>query len=197
MEPLEVLDTLGAMKLALLRAAYRHPLVAAGLAIVALTGSVALGVHAFSSEAEPQGTEDLSHDVAGKNPRLLLGRLWLDKMPRRPTDNVDLWIFFGGGIGVHETGSRWDGRYEIFELERRGSVVDLTYLQTKKKVTTKFDIESCDDLDPFDLCLTLKDMPGGPLRLHGFDYGDDMDRAMPWGRATVESAKAKTNAPRY
>jgi hypothetical protein len=199
------------VKLALLRFAARRPLLSLGLACAAVVGLGVSGICALSPcgatgappASEPRVTAlaaELAHaddtDPQGKNPRLLLGRLWLDRMPRRPTDEVDLWIFFGGGIGVHETGSRWKGSYEIFDLERRGSSVDLTYLQTKKKVTTSFEITRCDDLPPFNLCLDLKDLPGGPVRLHGFDYDDELDRAMPWGRATLEAARVKATAPR-
>ncbi len=199
------------VKLALLRFAARRPLVSlvtAGVAVVGLGAAAVAGLApsaessraptsgppARDAETEPVHASDT--EPHAKNPRLLLGRLWLDKLPRRPTDALDLWVFFGGGVGVHETGSRYDGKFEIFDLERRGSNLDLTYLQTKKQVTTSFEITRCDDLPPFDLCLVLKDMPGGPVRLHGFDYDDEMDRSAPWGRATVEAARVKTSAPR-
>ncbi len=179
------------MLLRLLRLAHRRPLAALALVATLLTLAVAL----VAAGRIGSGAAPLEEDAA-KNPRLILGRAWFDRMPEKRTDAVDLWIFFGGGIGIHENGSRYRATFEIFEIERQGSKLEIQYLHEKKKLTTSFTVEPCHDKPHFNLCLTLKDMPGGPLKLYGFEYDDDMDAAIPWGRSRLEAAKALASSPR-
>jgi len=133
---------------------------------------------------------------APKDPRAILGRLWLDKKPSGPSDDRELWIFLAGGIGVHEKGSWWRATIEIFDFERQGNKLSIVWLHDKKKSGTKFDVETCDEKPPFNLCLTFSDPPRGPKKLYGFQYDDDMDRAMPWGRDEVKVAEAKARHAR-
>jgi len=145
------------------------------------------------SDAE---AEQAAEPLEKVNPRLILGRGWFDKMPEKATDQVDLWVFFGGGIGIHEQGSRYKATFEIFEIERAGAKLTIQYLHEKKTVTTAFTVETCTDKRPFTLCLTLKDMPGGPLKLYGFHYDEELEAAIPWGKSRLEAAKAHAGAPR-
>jgi hypothetical protein len=183
------------MLLRALRLAARRPLafLAVVVAIVVMTfgGFLYLGLRgsAPALEAEEGADEKV-------NPRLILNRAWFDKYPEKATDEVDLWIFFGGGMGVHETGSRYKATFEIFEIERAGSKLHISYLHEKKTVSTAFTVETCSDKRPFTVCLTLKDMPGGPLKLYGFHHDEELESAIPWGKSRVEAAKALSNGPK-
>ncbi|MFO0549570.1 MAG: hypothetical protein U0271_14350 [Polyangiaceae bacterium] len=176
-------------RIRLLKAAARRPLLALGLAI---TGSLALAggaaTLAWRATHAPEAVE------VAVTPRLVLNRVWFDKLPEKPTDSIDLWIFLGGGIAFHETGSQFDFKVEIAEFERRGSKLDITMLQNKKRITTAFDVGECHDNPPFNLCLTLKDMPGGAIKLYGFAYDDELERAAPWAKAELEGVKARAKA---
>jgi len=125
-------------------------------------------------------------------PRLILGRLWFDKLPNRRTDSVDLWIFLGGGIGIHEEGSSYRASFDIFEFERQGATIDAKYFHDKKRFKTPFTVKGCEDHEPFNLCLTLDNVSGKKIELYGFAYDDEMERAAPGSKAILEAAKARS-----
>lgn len=133
-----------------------------------------------------RGTED-----AAGNPRLVLNRVWFDQYPDKRTDEVQIWIFLGGGIGIHEKGSAYRATTDIFEFERQGDKLALTFLHDKKSAETKFAITACDEKPPFDLCLDLVDSPRGPRRWYGFGDEEEMARKVPWGRAMMRSAESR------
>lgn len=130
-------------------------------------------------------------EPSAKDPRLVLGRVWLDHLPSGARDDRELWVFLGGGIGIHEKGSWFRSTLEIFDFERQGSSLAITFLHDKSKARTKFTVTSCDDKPPFKLCLVLDDPPRGPKKLYSFADEDDMDRAAPWARDEVKVAEAK------
>jgi hypothetical protein len=177
------------MLLRILRAAVRRPLAALCVSIVL---GLVLGVAALATLWSSGRDHAAEIDAS---PRLILGRGWYDKLPEKRTDIVDFWVFLGGGIGLKERGSTWQASYEIFEFERQGSKLEITSLQTKKRTTTAFTVDKCDENPPFNLCLTLKDMPGGAVKLYGFQYEEDMERAIPWGKNKLEAARALAAAP--
>jgi hypothetical protein len=84
--------------------------------------------------------------------------------------------------------------FDLFEFERQGSKIDARYLHDKKRFKTGFQVRKCDDHQPFDLCLTLHDMGGKKVELYGFGYDDDMERAVPGSRATLEAARVRAAA---
>lgn len=180
-----------AMLLRALRLAARRPL--ASLALVVAVFAIIVGSSLYLGLRSSEPALEAEEKV---NPRLLLNRGWFDKYPEKATDEIDLWVFFGGGIGVHEKGSRYKATFEIFEIERAGSKLHISYLHEKKTVTTSFTVETCSDKRPFTICLTLKDMPGGPLKLYGFHYDDELESAIPWGKSRIEAARALAGAPR-
>ena len=156
----------------------RRPLAALLLALTGLVTVVALG--------PLRGTED-----AGGNPRLVLNRVWFDRYPDKRTDEVQIWIFLGGGIGIHEKGSAYRATTDVFEFERQGDKLALTFLHDKKSAETKFAITACDDKPPFNLCLDLVDSPRGQKRWYGFGDEEEMARKVPWGRAMMRSAESR------
>jgi hypothetical protein len=130
------------------------------------------------------------------DPRILLGRVWFDKLPSSRSDEVVVGIWLGGGIGLYDTGSTWRSTIDIFDFERRGSKLDMTFLHDKKKKTVSFEVTKRDDKPPFDLCLTFDDPPRGPKRLYGFGDGGDEASRVPWSKDLVRSAEARAAAAR-
>lgn len=137
-----------------------------------------------------------SAEATARDPREVLGRVWFDRYPKTRSEEIKLWIFLPGGLGIYETGSVWRATTDVFDFERQGSSLDLTFLHDKKKAKTAFEIERCDEAPPFDLCLTLKDPPNGPKRYYGFSYDDDMDAKVPWGRGMLKAAQSRAGAAR-
>ncbi len=134
------------------------------------------------------------HDVdASAKPRQLIGRLWLDRMPDKARDEVDLVIFFGSGFGVYEHGSRYKSSIVFFEFERQGDKVDINFFQDGKSHKTKFTVSACNDDKNFDLCLDFENSPRGPKRYHSWGSdGEDAARipwAADWKRATEVRAR--------
>lgn len=174
------------------------------VAVVGALGAVTLGLCLWPKKspaperaaergvAAPQAEATDGDDE--KSPRLLLGRIWLDKLPKNRTDTVDLWIFFAGGIGLEDKGSSYRSTLEIFELERQGSKLDIVFLQDQKKQTVKFTVKGCSDKPEFDLCLELAPPVRGVSKLYGWGDDEEMDRAMPWGREWRKAAEVKARA---
>jgi len=156
--------------------------------IVILIASVLLTVALLKCNSAGDEQADSEAEAA---PRLLLSRVWFDKLPEKPRDEVDLWIFFGGGIGIHETGSWFRASFDLFEFERRGSKIDATNLHDKKSWKTGFSVRECHDHDPFNACLTLEQVNGKKLELYGFMHDEEMERAVPGSKATLSAAKAR------
>lgn len=171
------------LRLRLLRVAAARPLLASGLAVAA-AASVVAGV---AATAAPRAEEAPAAD-----PRLVLGRVWLDRYPEKRTDDVDLWIFLGGGIGIFEHGSVWRSSTDFFEFERQGDRLLIRFLHDKKKAETKFTITPCQDRPPeFDLCLTLDESPRGRKRYYSWGSEQEMERRLPWGRALLRAAESR------
>lgn len=127
-----------------------------------------------------------------KDPRQILGRLWFDQYPANRRDDIQFFIFLGGGIGLYEKGSAYRWADDIFEFERQRDVVTMTFLHDKKTARVKFEITKCDDKPPFDLCLTFDDSPRGPKRYYTFADEDDMAARLPWSRAALRAAEARS-----
>jgi hypothetical protein len=134
-------------------------------------------------------------DTAG-DPRLVLGRIWFDRLPKSRTEDVTVGIWFGGGIGLYDTGSAWRSTIDIFEFERRGDALDMTFLHDKKKSSVKFKITRCDEKPPFDLCLDLDNPPRGPKRLYGFSREDEGASKVPWSRDLFRAHQTRANMSR-
>ncbi len=177
---------LGAMLLRLLKLAARRPL--AALALVCAVPLLLI--------AAALGARDGGDRASLSNPRAVLGRVWFDRYPEKATDVVQVWIWFGGGIGIHETGSYWRLATDLFEFERQGDKLSMVYLQDKKTVETRVKITPCDEKPPFDLCLDLTDALGGRTRYYGFGDLDDMAARVPWSRGVLRAAEARAQGTR-
>ncbi len=155
----------------------------------AIFGAVAL----LKCESEPAAEVSAPEGEAEAAPRLLLSRLWFDKLPEKPRDDVELWIFLGGGIGIHESGSAYRASFDIFEFERRGAKIDATNLHDKKRWRTGFSVRECHDHEPFNVCLTLEQVNGKKLELYGFMYEDEMEAAVPGSKSQLAAARARAS----
>ena len=165
--------------------AARRPLAALLLVAAVPVAAALLGGSAalFGGSEEPAA-----------NPRLILGRVWLDHYPEKRNEEVKLLIFLGGGIGIYETGSTWRSAFDIFDFERQGDKLSMTFLHDKKTAETRFTVTACDEKPPFDLCLDMVDSPRGPKRYYGWGDADDMARRLPWGPAVLKAAESRAAA---
>ena len=175
---------LGAMLLRILKLAARRPLIALGLVLAVPLLLIVLTVGG-SARGEALGS-----------PRAVLGRVWFDRYPEKATDVAQVWIWFGGGIGIHETGSYFRTAFDVFEFERQGDKLSMVYLQDKKTAETRFKVTACDEKPPFDLCLDLTDALGGRTRYYGFGDLDDMATRIPWSKSVLRSAEVRAAGPR-
>lgn len=162
--------------------------------MVIFIAAILITIGLLKCQSETTAEVSVPEGEAEAAPRLLLSRLWFDKLPEKPRDEVDLWIFFGGGIGIHETGSWYRASFDQFEFERSGSKIDATNLHDKKRWKTGFSVRECHDKDPFNACLTLEQVNGKKLELYGFMYEDEMEQAVPGSKAILAAAKARSTA---
>jgi hypothetical protein len=166
------------------------------LVVLAVLGVGAFGVASFTRRDAPAGVEQADVSVTAKNPRLLIRRFWFDRLPKKRGDEIDVWLFLGGGIGFEEKGSTYRFGLDVFEFERQGSKVDLVWLHDKKKQNVPFDVVECHDKPPFDLCLDLKEPLREQRRLWSFDDDAEMDANIPWAREWMASAEARARTVR-
>ncbi len=115
------------------------------------------------------GHEGARADAQAEDPRLAVGRVWIDKKPEKLTDYVHAFLLVDGApIGLFQMASAYSVRLELFDYRRDGKSLDLEFLQTQKRHKISYKVSRCDDMPPFDLCLTMSKNPyGGPKRYHG------------------------------
>jgi hypothetical protein len=116
----------------------------------------------------------------GEDPSLLLGRVWIESEPEKPTDYVHgAFLLPRPALGVFQRSSSYDFHFERFDYRRDGRVLQLTFPQTGKTAEITFTVSACNTLLPFDLCLDLSDNPwGGPKRYFGMRKQDEDDAAL-------------------
>lgn len=142
------------------------------LGLVAIVGARWLGGPESSANDEP--------------PTELFGRVWLEKIPEKPTDYIHgAFVVEDQPVGVFERGSAYDFHFELFQYDRDGGKLALTFPQSERKAKLAYTVKACDDLPPFDLCLTLSENPwsGAPRKYHGFRDQDDESKKLPGVRA--------------
>lgn len=185
----EQCDIVARMKLRLLRFFARRP-----LALVSLVVALGLGAGAAATRCalhtDADADTDTNADVQG-NPRMILGRGWFDSYPQKRTDNLKLFVFFGGGFGLYEEGSAWRVALDFFEFERSGDKLWIKFLHDGKVSESKFTISQCDEKPPFDLCLDIPDTPRGPKRFYSFGDEEEFARNIPWGPQVLRSAEER------
>ena len=116
-----------------------------------------------------------SSDRRGEDPRLLLDRAWIDSKPDRHTDYMQAMIVLSDApIGAFQKASAYHAELEIFEYRREGHRLKVHFPQSDTHREVSYRIERCDELPPFDLCLTLQTNPwkGAPRRYYGASDGE-------------------------
>lgn len=151
----------------------RRWLVLPVLALAAYAGVRALGGAADTERDEP--------------PAMLYSRLWMEKVPDKPTDYVQgAYVLDTPALGLFQRASAYDFHIELFRHDQKGNKLEMAFPQSEKTAKITFSIKGCDDMPPFDLCLTLSENPwGGPKTYHGFRDNEDEAKALPGMRQTV------------
>jgi hypothetical protein len=90
---------------------------------------------------------------------LLYDRVWLDHVPRSPTDTTQLFVAITDQpLGAFQKASQWKGEYELFRYEPRGDgQMELLFPQTRDKQRLSYRAWKCNEAK-FDFCL---EMSGG------------------------------------
>ena len=136
--------------------------------------------------------------VRDEPPETLFNRIWLEKVPDKPTDYVQgAFLLSEQPFGAFQRASSFDFHVELFEYDRSGKQLKLVFPQTDKTSKITFTIASCSE-PPFDLCLTLSDNPwGGPKKYYGFkDDTDGQKKLHGAGQDMVTRARAASALPR-
>ncbi len=117
----------------------------------------------------PGGGSVSSDQAKAEDPALLLDRVWIDSKPDKYTDYVHAALFLDDiPMGLFQKASAYHVILELFEFKRDGNQVRIHFPQTDKKKKFTYKVTRCDDLPPFDLCLTLSKHPwDGPKRYYG------------------------------
>lgn len=156
----------------------RRWLLLPGLALLAYAGYRTLG-DTDSARDEPPG--------------MLFSRLWMEKVPDKPTDYIQgAYVLGTPAVGMFQRSSAFDYHIELFRYDQSGNKLELDFPQTDKKAKISYTIKGCDDLPPFDLCLTLSDNPwGGPKKYYGFRDADDEAEHLPGARQGFVAAAGR------
>lgn len=111
---------------------------------------------------------------------LISDRLWVDSKPERYTDYVNALVVIDDvPIGLFQKASAYHMVLEVFEYKRAGNKVALEFPQSKKRRSFRYTVTRCDDLPPFDLCLTVNENPwGGPRRYYSTRDGNAVTPAL-------------------
>jgi hypothetical protein len=115
----------------------------------------------------------------GEDPSLLVGRVWVDSKPEKPTDYAHgMYVLPRPVVGLFLRSSQYDFHFERFDYKRDGQALKLTFPQSGKQAEVTFTVSACNTLPPFDLCLDLSTNPwGGPKRYYAKRQQDDDDEA--------------------
>ena len=142
--------------------------------------------------AAPRATDPAPTDAdeADKGPRLILGRVWLDRYPEKRGDDIQMYFFGGGGTAFTFKGSMYKRTLEVLDFERQKDRLDITFLHDKRTTKVKFKVESCSDKPRFDACLTFDPPFDGKTKLYGWLHDEDADKAAPWAREWRSAAEA-------
>jgi hypothetical protein len=97
--------------------------------------------------------------IADRGQALVYDRVWLDHIPKTPTDTAQLFVAITDQpLGAFQKASQWKGEYELFRYEPRGDgQMELLYPQTRDKQRVSYRAWKCNEAQ-FDFCL---EMSGG------------------------------------
>lgn len=101
-------------------------------------------------------------DQETQDSKLLVNRVWIDKLPKKDTDYYELLVLVDDEpLGIFRKASQFEGTYALFRYELRGDdKVQLLFPQDKSKHEVKYKARACDTKD-FDYCLDFEGAPRG------------------------------------
>jgi hypothetical protein len=113
--------------------------------------------------------------VVLEDPSLIDGRVWIEKRPDKLTEYVHSAFFLSRvNIGFFERASSYDLRLEVADITRQDTRLRVHFPQSGRDANITYELRACNDLPPFDLCLTVSENPwGGPKRYFGFSRPED------------------------
>lgn len=147
------------------------------------------------------GLRSLGHDPEAQRdepPEAVFNRIWMEKFPDSTQEYVQgVFVLDQQPFGLFQRSSSYDYHFELFEYDRDGRKLKVTFPQTNKKAAFSYTIKGCDE-PPFDLCLTLTENPwGGPTKYYGFRDAESESKSLPGARDRARSAAlAGARAPR-
>jgi hypothetical protein len=112
------------------------------------------------------GRDELAASHDDQPADLLFDRAWIDHTPSEPTEFAEVLIVQNDDqhFGVFLKGSAYRLELEVFKYRASGRQVKMRFPQTGKRADVRYRIEECDELPPYDLCLTIDKNPWGKAR---------------------------------
>ena len=100
---------------------------------------------------------------------LIYDRVWVDQKPKMSKAYIQaLFVMEHLPVGVFQKASAYRLEVERFDYRIDKGQIDLRLPQTDRKAKIRYSITSCNELPPYDLCLTLDKHPmEGPRRFFG------------------------------
>lgn len=116
-----------------------------------------------------------SAEVADHGQDLVFDRLWVDHLPDRDTDPIQVFVAVTEQpFGIFQRASTWRGEYELFRYEPQGDGrLVLLYPQTRQKELATYRATRCREKS-FDFCLALDGNSRGARRYYsekGWEIG--------------------------
>jgi hypothetical protein len=98
--------------------------------------------------------------TADRGQQLFYDRVWIDHLPKEPTDTIQMFAAITQEpIGVFDGSSSWRGQWELFRYEPRGDgQTELLFPQTRDRRRVSYRAWQCNERRDFDFCL---EMSGG------------------------------------
>ncbi len=120
----------------------------------------------------------------------LLGRTWLEKMPKGERDSFSIYLFDSENVGVYITvKSFYDFEIEIFKLDVRNNKIRLVFPHNRQKAQTEFVVEDHRGRGDINLRLTLKSDPrsGGKAK-HYYSHVERTHQIPEWLHEAAQGA---------
>ncbi len=124
----------------------------------------------------------------------LVDQVWIDRMPVREKDKVNVLAMLSDAeFGVFNESSAYEGRFSLFQFKERKGKLALTMLQTdsKHKLTYAISTKGCGAV--FEYCLKVTGAPLGP-QIYGTmrEWTIDASQVTPETLATAASNRVFT-----
>lgn len=125
----------------------------------------------------------------------IYNRVWLDSKPDKYTDYTQVFLILDfTPLCLFEKSSAYDIHAEFCEHSKKGDEIKVFFPQTARQESFKWRVTECDELPPFDLCLTMNENPwGGPKKY--YSTSDPDSAVLAPHRERIESLTADRLEP--